>query len=147
MPMDDLTTLKHVPMFSSMADADLASVKAVMVRHNWVPGQTIIREGEPGDYFYIILNGRVYRGANGFAAEVGHWQFDPKGPMNVKRTFRRSAFLLSRLLSNMGVDASTPLLARFHWPVDAARSEQRWLEGLYLDTPEEWDDPYRFFRW
>ena len=23
----------------------------------------------------------------------------------------------------------------------------RWLEGLYLDTPEEWDDPYRFFRW
>ncbi len=23
----------------------------------------------------------------------------------------------------------------------------RWLEGLYLDTPEQWDDPYRFFRW
>jgi len=25
--------------------------------------------------------------------------------------------------------------------------EQRWLDGLYLDVPEEWDDPYRFFRW
>lgn len=23
----------------------------------------------------------------------------------------------------------------------------RWLEGLYLDQPQEWDDPYRFFRW
>jgi hypothetical protein len=23
----------------------------------------------------------------------------------------------------------------------------RWLEGLYVDTPEAWDDPYRFFRW
>jgi beta-galactosidase len=23
----------------------------------------------------------------------------------------------------------------------------RWLTGLYLDTPQEWDDPYRFFRW
>jgi len=23
----------------------------------------------------------------------------------------------------------------------------RWSEGLYLDQPEEWDDPYRFFRW
>ncbi len=23
----------------------------------------------------------------------------------------------------------------------------RWLDGLYLDIPEEWDDPYRFFRW
>jgi len=23
----------------------------------------------------------------------------------------------------------------------------RWLDGLYLDVPEAWDDPYRFFRW
>jgi len=28
---------------------------------------------------------------------------------------------------------------------DPARG--RWLEGLYLDVPQEWDDPYRFFRW
>ena len=26
-------------------------------------------------------------------------------------------------------------------------TEGRWLEGLYLDVPQEWDDPYRFFRW
>lgn len=26
----------------------------------------------------IIVDGRVYRGAHGFAAEVGHWQFDPR---------------------------------------------------------------------
>ena len=30
---------------------------------------------------------------------------------------------------------------------EATGDERRWLEGLYLDTPEEWDDPYRFFRW
>lgn len=29
----------------------------------------------------IVLDGRVYRGAHGFAAEVGHWQFDPHGRM------------------------------------------------------------------
>jgi hypothetical protein len=23
----------------------------------------------------------------------------------------------------------------------------RWLEGLYLTKPTEWDDPYRFFGW
>jgi hypothetical protein len=23
----------------------------------------------------------------------------------------------------------------------------RWLEGLYLTRPTEWDDPYRFFGW
>lgn len=27
----------------------------------------------------IVLDGRVYRGAHGFGAEVGHWQFDPNG--------------------------------------------------------------------
>jgi hypothetical protein len=26
-------------------------------------------------------------------------------------------------------------------------NEGRWLQGLYLDKPEEWDDPYRFLRW
>jgi len=29
----------------------------------------------------------------------------------------------------------------------APPSQGRWLAGLYLDVPEEWDDPYRFFRW
>lgn len=28
----------------------------------------------------IISGGSLYRGAHGFAAEVGHWQFDPSGP-------------------------------------------------------------------
>ncbi|HWI58145.1 MAG TPA: hypothetical protein VNZ22_13025, partial [Bacillota bacterium] len=23
----------------------------------------------------------------------------------------------------------------------------RWLDGLYLTRPTEWDDPYRFFGW
>jgi glucokinase len=27
----------------------------------------------------IVLDGRVHRGAHGFAAEIGHWQFDPRG--------------------------------------------------------------------
>jgi glucokinase len=28
----------------------------------------------------IIADGRLVRGAHGFAAEIGHWQFDPIGP-------------------------------------------------------------------
>jgi len=27
------------------------------------------------------------------------------------------------------------------------RHQQRWLSAFYLDQPEEWDDPYRFFNW
>jgi hypothetical protein len=96
-----------------------------------------------------VGDGILAQGENGRVVfcQFAPWQFDAKQPMNVKRTFRRAAFLLSRLLGNMGVSGSTPVLARFHSPVDATRSEQRWLDGLYLDTPEEWDDPYRFFRW
>jgi len=75
------------------------------------------------------------------------WQFDSKQPQNVKRTFRRTSYLLARLLANMGAAGSTPLPERFGSPVDTSKNEKRWLEGLYLDVPEEWDDPYRFFRW
>ncbi len=76
------------------------------------------------------------------------WQFDDYGGKpNVKRTYRRASFLVSRLLANMGVNGATPVLARFQTPVVAASPERRWRDGLYLDQPEEWDDPYRFFRW
>jgi beta-galactosidase len=75
------------------------------------------------------------------------WQFDPKKQMNLKRTFRRASYLVTRLAANMGVAAATPILDRFHSAVDAPKGEKRWLDGLYLDVPEEWDDPYRFFCW
>jgi beta-galactosidase len=76
------------------------------------------------------------------------WQFEySKDQFNIKRTFRRTAFLATRLLGNTGVGGTTPVLARFASPVDEAKSEKRWLDGLYLDQPEEWDYPYRAFRW
>jgi hypothetical protein len=67
--------------------------------------------------------------------------------MNLKRTHRRASFLLTRLLANLGVAGETPLLERFRQPVGKLESKKRWSEGFYLDQPEEWDDPYRFFRW
>ena len=75
------------------------------------------------------------------------WQFDYAKQYNLKRTYRRSSFLVTRLLANLGVAGATPVLARFHDPVTSAKSESRWMDGMYLDKPEEWDDPYRFFRW
>ena len=29
----------------------------------------------------------------------------------------------------------------------APPTQGRWTSGLYIDQPQEWDDPYRFFRW
>ena len=74
-------------------------------------------------------------------------QFDYKKLYNLKRTFRRTSYLLTRLLANMAASGSTPLLERFGSPVDVSKAEKRCLEGLYMDVPQEWDDPYRFFRW
>ena len=75
------------------------------------------------------------------------WEFDYSKRYNLKRTYRRASFLVSRLLANMGAAGTTPVLTRFSSAVSAAKPERRWLDGLYLDQPEEWDDPYRFFRW
>ena len=75
------------------------------------------------------------------------WKFDPGSTPNVKRTFRRASFALTRVLANQGVAGATDVLDHLHRPVDPARAEKRWLDGLYLDVPEEWDNPYRFFRW
>jgi hypothetical protein len=77
---------------------------------------------------------------------LGPWQFDySQGRMNAKRTFRNFARLTARVFGNLGAEMRTPILSRFAAPV--AETERRWLTGLYIDTPEEWDDPYRFFRW
>ena len=75
------------------------------------------------------------------------WQFDPTKQMNLKRTFRCSSRLVTRLAANLGAAGAAPVLDRFRNPVEASKGEKRWLQGLYLDAPVEWDDPYRFFRW
>ncbi len=84
--------------------------------------------------------------ANVVFCQLVPWQFDDTGKLNIKRTFRRASFLVSQLLTNMGAEAATPLLRGFESPA-AGASEKRWLDGFYLDQPEEMDDPYRFFRW
>jgi hypothetical protein len=97
----------------------------------------------------VLGNGVLARAdnVNVVFCQLVPWQFDPKKQMNLKRTFRRAAVLVTRLAANMGAAGPAPLLARFRHPVGASRSEERWRDGLYLDAPEEWDDPYRFFRW
>jgi len=75
------------------------------------------------------------------------WQFETGQPSNLRRTFRRVSVLLDRLLANMGVAGLTPLIERFHKPASIFELTDRWKAGFYLDQPEEWDDPYRFFRW
>ncbi len=72
------------------------------------------------------------------------WSFD-LNHQNTRRVFRRASFALARILGNLGVHGSTPLLERFAKP--ASPGEARYLKGLYLDKPLLEDAPYRFFGW
>lgn len=96
----------------------------------------------------VIGNGILAKtaDANIVFCQLAPWLFEPKTQMNLKRTFRRSSCLVTRLATNIGAAATTPLLGRFGSPVENAQA-RRWLNGLHLDVPGEWDDPYRFFRW
>jgi beta-galactosidase len=85
--------------------------------------------------------------ANLVLCQMVPWQYAGNNQPNLKKTYRRSSYLVTRLLANMGIAGSTPIVERFHSPVDSGAGEKRWRDGLYLDQPEEWDDPYRFFRW
>jgi hypothetical protein len=87
----------------------------------------------------------VAKGGRVVFCQLLPWTFDV-GKQNQKRTFRRMSCLVTRLLGNMGVHAKTPLVERFAEPPEPGAAG-RWSSGFYLDTPEEWDDPYRFFRW
>lgn len=95
----------------------------------------------------VLGNGVLARTGNIVLCQLAPWRFAAPQQANLRRTHRRTSFLASRLLANLGVNSLTPLLERFHQPLAPAKPEQRWLDGFYLDQPEEWDDPYRFFRW
>jgi hypothetical protein len=107
-----------------------------------------------------LVTGGATTFGNGVLAEAEHivfcqfapWDFDPSPErFNLRRTFVRTSVAASRLLGNLGVSGSTPLLERFDQPALASSSVKpeggRCLQGLYLTHPTEWDDPYRFFRW
>jgi hypothetical protein len=108
---------------------------------------------DPRDIPLVTTGGRVI--GNGVLCEQGNvvfcqlvpWRFDYEKQYNLKRTYRRASFAVVRLLANAGAAGATPVLSRFATPVGGGKSEARWLDGLYLDKPEEWDDPYRFFCW
>ncbi len=112
--------------------------------HNRVPRVIPLVSGSAES----VGNGVLATASNGHIVfcQLTPWQFQYRDNFGLKRTYRRTSFLLARLLSNLGVRSDTPLLSRFSEPVKSGEPG-RWLEGLYLDQPEEWDDPYRFFRW
>jgi MFS family permease len=57
--VDELALLRGVPMFAPVPEAALEQLAARLVRVRLEPGETLFREGEPGDRFYVIRDGEV----------------------------------------------------------------------------------------
>lgn len=57
--MDEIEVLKQIPLFSKLDDTELRGVRAIMRSETFAPGRVIIRQGEPGDTFYVIQSGKV----------------------------------------------------------------------------------------
>lgn len=54
-----LESLRNIGLFSSVEDANLASIASLLIERRFPKHKTIVEEGLPGDYMYIIREGRV----------------------------------------------------------------------------------------
>ncbi len=56
---DQLAALRGVPLFSSMSERDLKAVLAGCREELYSDGQAIVREGQPGGPFFLLIEGQA----------------------------------------------------------------------------------------
>ena len=54
-----LESLRAIPLFSQVSDADLELIASLLIERRYARNTTIVEEGLPGDYMYVIREGRV----------------------------------------------------------------------------------------
>jgi CRP/FNR family transcriptional regulator, cyclic AMP receptor protein len=54
-----LDSLRNVPLFRDFDETELIAVAGLVTTHRYAKHQTIFREGDPGQTFYLILSGSV----------------------------------------------------------------------------------------
>ena len=52
-------SLRNIGLFSSVGNEDLESVASLLIERRFPKHKTIVEEGLPGDYMYVIREGRV----------------------------------------------------------------------------------------
>ena len=54
-----IQSLRSIPLFSNVSDEDLEHIAAHLIERHFPRNTTIVEEGLPGDYMYVIRDGRV----------------------------------------------------------------------------------------
>jgi CRP-like cAMP-binding protein len=57
--MEELELLRTVPIFSELTDEDIASLARLSSRRRYPKDQVVFFENEEGDFFFMILEGRI----------------------------------------------------------------------------------------
>jgi len=56
---DTLDSLRTIPLFAEVGDDDLHSIAQLLIERRVPKNKTIVEEGLPGDYMYVIREGKV----------------------------------------------------------------------------------------
>ena len=54
-----LGSLRKIPLFAQVGDSDLETIASHLIERRYPRNATIVEEGLPGDYMYVIREGRV----------------------------------------------------------------------------------------
>ena len=86
-----------------------------------------------------VANGVLARSAKGnvVLCQLAPWEFDYKDNYNLKITNRRTSFLVSRLLGNMGASGETPVLKQFAEPLGARAELDDVADVVWLAVGEK----------
>ena len=57
--MIDVASIRRVPLFRDFADDEAAAVAATVTDRRYGKHQFIVREGDPGDTFFILVKGSI----------------------------------------------------------------------------------------
>ena len=93
-----LDTLRNIPLFSSVRDSDLESIAALLIERRFPRHKTIVEEGLPGDYMYVICEGRVQVSKLTAQASLPLWQAPQALPAMIRSmlTALAPAFISNR---------------------------------------------------
>src|SRR5262245_23989578 len=54
-----LESLRTIPLFAEVSDSDLEAIASLLIERRFPKHKTIVEEGLPGDYMYVIREGQV----------------------------------------------------------------------------------------
>jgi CRP-like cAMP-binding protein len=94
-PGSRVDLLRRSPMFAPLPEATLERLAAQLIPFSAAANETIIREGDPGDLFYLVGEGQLDVSVEGcHVATLG--PADPAGEIALLRDGRRTATIVAR---------------------------------------------------